>query len=68
MSLFGMMRTGVSIGSLLSTDESHERFEGGERNEVEMVANRPAPEVVAELTPADGIGRHAVACGRYPET
>jgi aconitate hydratase len=41
-------RPGVSIGSLLSTDESHERFEGAEKHEVEMVANRPSPDVVVD--------------------
>ncbi len=40
-------RAGVSIDSLLSTDETHETFEGSERNEVEMVANRPSPEAVS---------------------
>ncbi len=41
-------KAGVSVGSLLpSTDESHESFEGGERNEVEMISNRPAPAAVS---------------------
>ena len=41
-------KAGVSVGSLLSTDESHVTFEGAERNEVEMVANRPTPDAIAD--------------------
>ncbi|WP_411826980.1 aconitate hydratase [Luteolibacter sp. AS25] len=39
-------KAGVSVDSLLSTDSSHQDFEGEERNETEMVTNRPAPEQV----------------------
>ena len=38
---------GVSVDSLLSTDEPHAPFEGEERNAQEMIANRPTPDVVA---------------------
>jgi aconitate hydratase len=38
-------KAGVSIDSLLSTDSSHKAFEGGPRNETEMVSNRPTPDV-----------------------
>jgi aconitate hydratase len=37
-------KAGVSIDSLLSTDSSHKPFEGGPRNETEMVSNRPTPD------------------------
>ncbi len=37
-------KAGVSVDSLLSTDSNHKAFEGGPRNEVEMVANRPTPD------------------------
>jgi aconitate hydratase len=40
-------RAGVSVDSLLSTDECHSSFEGEARNATEMIANRPAPEAVA---------------------
>lgn len=40
-------RAGVSVDSLLSTDESHANFEGESRNATEMISNRPAPEAVA---------------------
>jgi aconitate hydratase len=39
-------KAGVSIDSLLSTDASHEKFEGGPRNETEMVSNRPTPDAI----------------------
>ena len=39
-------KAGVSVDSLLSTDSSHKKFEGEERNETEMVTNRPAPETI----------------------
>jgi aconitate hydratase len=38
-------KAGVSVDSLLSTDSNHKAFEGGPRNEVEMVSNRPTPDV-----------------------
>ncbi|WP_035608588.1 aconitate hydratase [Haloferula sp. BvORR071] len=41
-------KAGVSVDSLLSTDSNHQPFEGGERNEVEMVSNRPTPDQVNE--------------------
>jgi len=34
-------KAGVSVDSLLSTDSIHRDFEGDERNETEMVTNRP---------------------------
>ena len=40
-------RAGVSVDSLLSTDEPHEKFEGQERNAQEMISNRPTPDVFA---------------------
>jgi aconitate hydratase len=40
-------RAGVSVDSLLSTDEAHPPFEGEEANAMEMIVNRPAPEAVA---------------------
>ncbi|QJE96797.1 aconitate hydratase [Luteolibacter luteus] len=39
-------KAGVSVDSLLATDGNHKPFEGGPRNEVEMVANRPTPDSV----------------------
>jgi aconitate hydratase len=42
-------RAGVSIDSLLSTDEPHKPFEGEERNAQEMIANRPSPDAVENL-------------------
>jgi aconitate hydratase len=47
-------KAGVSVDSLLSTDTKHEKFEGGERNEVEMVANRPTPDAVDSDVFPDG--------------
>jgi aconitate hydratase len=41
-------RAGVSVDSLLSTDEKHPKFEGEERNKTEMIANRPAPDEVID--------------------
>ena len=41
-------KAGVSVDSLLSTDSNHKAFEGGPRNEVEMVSNRPTPDTVNE--------------------
>ncbi|WP_367870998.1 aconitate hydratase [Luteolibacter sp. Populi] len=37
-------KAGVSVDSLLATDGNHKPFEGGPRNEVEMVTNRPTPD------------------------
>ncbi len=37
---------GVSVDSLLSVDEPHQKFEGKPRHEMEMVANRPTPDVI----------------------
>jgi len=39
-------KAGVSVDSLLSVDEPHQSFEGKPRHEMEMVANRPTPDVV----------------------
>ncbi len=39
-------KAGVSVDSLLSTDQLHGTFEGTERNEREMVTNRPSPNVI----------------------
>ncbi len=38
---------GVSVDSLLSTDENHASFEGESRNQTEMVSNRPTPDSVS---------------------
>src|SRR5690606_29085300 len=47
-------KAGVSVDSLLSTDTKHGSFEGGPRNEVEMVANRPTPDVTDPDLFSDG--------------
>ena len=39
-------KAGVSVDSLLSTDSNHKSFEGGPRNETEMVSNRPTPDTI----------------------
>jgi len=39
-------KAGVSIDSLLSTDAKHKTFEGAPLHEVEMVSNRPTPDVI----------------------
>jgi len=44
-------KAGVSVDSLLSTDSKHEAFEGHEKNEVEMVSNRPTPDVCEDMFP-----------------
>ncbi|HEY8961894.1 MAG TPA: aconitate hydratase [Luteolibacter sp.] len=41
-------KAGVSVDSLLSTDAKHKSFEGHEKNEVEMVSNRPTPDAIDE--------------------
>ncbi len=47
-------KAGVSIDSLLSTDSKHQSFEGGSRNETEMVSNRPTPDAIDEDSFPDG--------------
>ncbi len=47
-------KAGVSVDSLLSTDTKHGSFEGAPRNEVEMVANRPTPDITDPDLFADG--------------
>ena len=44
-------KAGVSIDSLLSTDSSHEKFEGAPQNEIEMISNRPSPDAVEDFFP-----------------
>ncbi len=47
-------KAGVSVDSLLSTDKSHETFEGEERNEKEMLTNRPTDTAINPDWFADG--------------
>jgi aconitate hydratase len=47
-------KAGVSVDSLLSTDAKHKSFEGHEKNEVEMVSNRPTPDAIDEDMFPDG--------------
>ncbi|MFT3990780.1 MAG: aconitate hydratase [Luteolibacter sp.] len=47
-------KAGFSVDSLLSTDSNHKPFEGGAQNEVEMVSNRPTPDVIDEDNFPDG--------------
>ncbi len=56
-------RAGVSVDSLLSTDACHNKFEGAEKNEVEMVANRPTPDVMDGDCFADGPRRVEIGHG-----
>ena len=47
-------KAGVSVDSLLSTDSVHRDFEGEERNETEMVTNRPTDTALDPDIFADG--------------